>query len=254
LAEHPIIDCHVHLVGAELPDALVAEARRLGVTQMMVASLGRTWDYEPSHAHCVQANRDTLRVMAQLPELVLGWAYVNPRFEDEAEEEIRWCIEGNAFSGVKLWTAAHATEPCVSRIIDLAVELRVPVLMHAWHKATGNLRFESTPQMIAELSRAKPEAMIIMAHIGGDWELGSRALENVAASVDTSGSIVEQGIVEESVARLGARRVIFGSDADGVELGVALAKVTAAEIPEEDRAAILCGNMQAMLVARGCSR
>ncbi len=247
MPDEPIIDCHVHPDPVDLPEGLIREANRLGVTQLIVASLGRSWDYEPSHEHCVRGNRDTLALVDRYGGMVLGWAYVNPRFEDEAEAEVRWCVEEAGFVGIKLWVSALASESCVGRMIDLSVELRVPVLMHAWHKATGNLPLESTPQMLAGLAQAKPRARIIMAHVGGDWQLGSRAAEGSPLLVDTSGSIVENGMIEETVARLGAHRVLFGSDAAGVDLATALAKITAAEIPHEARRRILYDNVVELL-------
>jgi uncharacterized protein len=242
-----IIDCHVHLSPCELPAELIAECARLGIGRMIVAALGESWDYEPAHEVCVAANDDTARAMAEHPGLVLGWAYVNPRFVAAARDEVRRCIGELGFSGIKLWTAAHATEPCVEHTIDQSVALGVPVLMHAWNKATGNLPKESTPAMVAELSRRRPEARIIMAHAGGDFELGVRAVEDTSALVDISGSIVEQGFVEICVSALGASRVVFGTDAPLVEPAMVLAKVMGARVREADRALILAGNMQALL-------
>jgi hypothetical protein len=53
--------------------------------------------------------------------------------------------------------------------------------------------------------------------------------------------------VEETVARLGAGKVLFGSDADGVDLATTIAKVTAAEIPAEAKRQILYGNIRELL-------
>jgi len=90
-----------------------------------------------------------------------------------------------------------------------------------------------------------------MAHIGGDWERGIAAVKDCPnVLVDTSGSIIDMGMVERSVEVLGANRVLFGSDAHGVDLSVALAKVLDAEISESDRQLILGGNMQAVLDRR----
>ncbi|HOS95125.1 MAG TPA: hypothetical protein PLQ54_17555, partial [Armatimonadota bacterium] len=79
MPDEPIIDCHVHPDPVDLPEGLIREANRLGVTQLIVASLGRSWDYEPSHEHCVRGNRDTLALVDRYGGMVLGWAYVNPR-------------------------------------------------------------------------------------------------------------------------------------------------------------------------------
>jgi len=240
-----IIDAHVHLSGRTLNPGVVEAAQALGIDRLLVSSLG-SWNYEPSRDECVRANRDTQAAMREHPGLVLGACYVNPRFP-EAVAEVERCI-AEGMVAVKLWVAAPASDPCVFPVIEKAIALRVPVLQHAWHKATGNLPHESTPSQVAELARRYPEAALIMAHIGGDWLRGLRAARGAPSlRVDTSGSIIEAGMIEAAVEQLGAGRVIFGSDADGVEPAVALAKVRGAEIGDADRRLILGDNLAALL-------
>lgn len=242
-----IIDCHVHLSGAELPARLIEDARRLGVDRLCVCSLG-DFNYTPSHEQCVAANRDVVRVMESHPDLVIGFCYVNPTYTQEAVAEFSTCVEQFAMRGLKLWVSNFATDPRVFPVIEKAQELRVPVLMHAWKKATGNLPFESTPSDVAELARRFPGVNFIMAHIGGDWERGisaARGIHNLL--VDTSGSIIECGMIESAVEALGAQRVVFGSDSPGVEPAVAFAKVMGADLSDDDRRLIMGENMRRLV-------
>lgn len=207
----------------------------------MVSSLG-SWAYEPTHADCAQANRAVRRLTQEYPELVLGLAYVNPRYP-QAVEEFERCVGEWGFVGLKLWVACRATDERVRPVLEKARELRVPVLQHAWHKITGNLPHESYPPEVARAAADFPEVHFIMAHIGGDWLRGLRAVSSRPnVSVDTSGSIVEDGMIEMAVKQLGARRVLFGSDAHGADLAVNLAKVTGARIPVRARRLILGAN------------
>ncbi|HET6453508.1 MAG TPA: amidohydrolase family protein [Armatimonadota bacterium] len=246
-----IIDCHVHLQGAGIQPELVEKASILGVERLCISSLGRVWSYEPTPKVFIEANNDVAEVMSEFPNLALGFCYLNPVYTDESLAEMKRCVEELGMVGVKLWVAAYADDPRVFPLVEKAIEYRIPVLQHAWHKATGNLPHESNPLHVADLARRYPEADIILAHIAGDWERGIEAVKDCPnILVDTSGSIIEMGMVERAVEELGARRVLFGSDAHGVDLSVAVAKILDAEIEDADRSLILGANMQALLERR----
>ena len=240
-----IIDCHVHTQGGELDARLMRDAERLGVDRLVVSSLG-SWAYEPTHEDCQQANRDVRRLTQEYPAVVLGLAYVNPCYP-QAVEEFERCIAEWGFVGLKLWVACRVTDERVRPLMAKAGELRVPVLHHAWHKITGNLPHESYPHEIAQAAADFPQVQFIMAHIGGDWARGIRAVRHLRnVSVDTAGSNVEDGMIEAAVRQLGARRVLFGSDAHGSDLAVNLAKVTGARISARARRLVLGGNFARM--------
>jgi predicted TIM-barrel fold metal-dependent hydrolase len=210
-----------------------------------VSSLG-SWAYEPTHDDCVQANRDVCHLTQQHPGLVLGLAYVNPAYPQAADEFER-CVSEWGFVGLKLWVAVRCTDERVRPLLDIARRLRVPVQHHAWHKITGNLPHESFPHELARVAADYPDVQFIMAHIGGDWLRGIAAVRHQSnVSVDTSGSIIEDGMIETAVEQLGARRVLFGSDAHGGDLAVNLAKVTGARIPVRARRLVLGGNFARM--------
>jgi predicted TIM-barrel fold metal-dependent hydrolase len=99
-------------------------------------------------------------------------------------------------------------------------------------------------------ARLYPEAMLIEAHIGGggDWEWAIRQLR-AAPSVylDTSGSVIDEGMIEMAVRELGADRLLFGTDMT-MEGGVG--KVLGADLTEEQREQIYWRNMKAILDRR----
>jgi len=247
----PIIDCHVHPEAGELRPELVARAERLGVGRLCLSSLGREWSYQPTPEACAQGNDDVAGLMRRYPGLVLGFCYLNPAYPEQARSELRRGVEELGMVGLKLWVATTADDPRVFPLVEQAIAYRIPVLQHAWHKITGNLPHESEPRHVAALARRYPEADIIMAHVGGNWRLGTAAIRDCPnVRVDTSGSIMDLGLVEHAVAELGAARVLFGSDAHGVDLAAALGKVLAADLDQADRALVLGGNMQALLDRR----
>lgn len=255
----PVADVHVHPfpvpgVGSPTPQQaanfLIAQADRAGITRMILMNLGRTWSNAPSPEACRLANDQGIEVARIAPDRFLPFAYVNPAFPDEAIAELdRTVGRGTAF-GVKLWVAVRASDERVIRVVRHAARLGAPVLQHAWIKAEGNLPGESTPADVATLARAVPEARIIMGHLGGG---GLRGIEFVRSTpnvfVETGGSDPETGIVEAAVARLGSRRVIFGSDANGRNMAVQLGKVLGAGVSDIAKNRILWNNLVGILPA-----
>jgi len=242
-----IVDVHVHAEpgATELNPAVARAAQRLGIERLCVSSLG-DWSYVPTTQQCVAANDQTLALMRRHPDLVWGLCYVNPaaepiwrgNTEHGWRQEVERCLQ-EGMVGIKLWVAVRCASAPARALIEHAIERDVPVQLHTWWKMTGNLPHESRPEEAAELSRLYPQAKLIVAHLGGDWQRGVAALRDTNACADTSGSIVERGMIERAVAVLGADRVIFGSDSAGATLAGTLAKITGARIGEEDKRKVL---------------
>lgn len=91
-----------------------------------------------------------------------------------------------------------------------------------------------------------PDATIIMAHIGGNWEVGAQAVKGCRnVLVDTCGTICDAGMIEYAVKMLGAERVVYGSD--NCDFAGQVAKVLSAEISEEGKELILSGNVERVM-------
>ncbi len=262
LPDGPVLDIHVHPlncfgsyeVSSARADArqLIATARRSGVTRMCVFSLYETTPYEPVSEQCRLANDYVLRMRDAEPDSILPFCYVTPAFPDEAVSEIERCVGGEGMDGVKLWVARRATDPGLNPIMEAAVAQDVPVLQHAWLKTTGNLPGESTPFDVADLARRHPRARIIMAHLNGVGYRGIEAIADVPnVVVDTSGGDPESGMVEMAVRRLGADRVVYGSDAPIRHFGVTMNKVLGADLSDAVRRAILWDNALRILKLEG---
>jgi len=80
-----------------------------------------------------ECNQWTADGMRRFPGRVLGYCYVNPGYGREALEEVRRCIGDREFIGIKLYNEYTCTEPVVFPIVELAIELGVPILQHASH-------------------------------------------------------------------------------------------------------------------------
>ncbi len=107
---------------------------------------------------------------------------------------------------------------------------------------------ESSPADLAALAVRHPDACLISAHVGNDWERGIRAIratKNVWG--DICGADPTAGVVEMAVRELGAGRIIFGSDAGGRSFASQLAKVASADLSDADKQLILGGNLRTLL-------
>jgi len=103
-----------------------------------------------------------------------------------------------------------------------------PALIHTW--GAGEVR------ALAALAQRHPQWNVLMAHGGGDaWR------EAIAVAADTPNiylefccSAVERGKVERAVERLGAARVLFGSDATLFDPCYMLGMYEEAELSPDD--------------------
>ena len=248
-----VIDCHVHLMclpGETQAQGLARLLRcmdRLGIDQACVF-LGDRLIFQPTADELVEQNRWAASTVDLAPDRLIGFVYASPNHPQISLELMGEYLQGGGFRGVKLWVCQRADHPGNDPICREAERHRAPLLAHAWHKVAGNLAGESGPEHVVALARRHPGVSFIMAHAGGDWERGLRAIrEQTNILTDTSGNDPEAGFTEMAVSLLGPERVVFGSDATGRSIASQLAKVTGARIDEEARRRVLGGNMMRML-------
>ncbi len=183
---------------------------------------------------------------------VRGYCYVNPGYVKEALEEIRRCVEERGFIGIKLYNEYTCTEPVVFPIVELAIELGVPILQHALrlHYFPENQPRLTDGEHLAELASRYPETMLICAHIsgGGDWEWTVKALRHAPnVMLDMSGSATDYGSVDMAVAEVGVERVVFGTDSS---MTACVGKIRGANLSPQDKEKIMGGNMLRLLQRR----
>jgi hypothetical protein len=273
LAKQPVwqtakrIDAHFHVSDAdpgagfsrssgkldrEEAERSLRQAGKLGI-EFLCTSFPLTSE-SPTPEEVRRANDVTLEAMA-VSERFLGFCYLNPGYTRESLAEIERCIVDGDMVGIKLYHQYRICDPALTPVMERAAELRVPVLMHA-----GKGRDTETQTQQPRLSDAShfvraaaifPDTMLIHAHIGGggDWEWALRHLEQRPPNlyVDSSGSVVDAGIVNKTVAAIGLEHVLFATDMS-MEEGVG--KVLDADLTEEQRERIFAGNMKDILARR----
>jgi len=216
--------------------------------------------------------KETLQLLTRYPKNLFGFLWMS-LWRRSVPASIammnRWIADG-PMVGMKIaGDDGVCSLPVYDPIFEHASKLQAGTFIHAWFKV-GAVFYdlqaadipeppraipggfptphESTPLHVAELARRRPEAPLICGHIGGDWELGFRAIrptKNVLAEV--SGSFPTKGMVEMGVRELGAHRLVYGSDVAGRSFSSQLAKVHGARIPDSDKELIFNGNLQRIL-------
>lgn len=203
----------------------------------------------PTREEVESCNQRTFDDVKAMPDHLLGSVYVNPAHEGHAVEQVRrWIGEGMAC--VKLWIATECNDPRVFPVVETAIELRVPLLVHAYVKVAGNEPHESTPRDVADVADRYPEARFIMAHMGADWEYGLKAVRRCPnVLVDFAGSVNEKGAYETALALLGEERIVFGTDMPADYLNN-LGRVLEAYRSETTRRKVLAENFEKLLPVR----
>lgn len=238
----PLIDAHAHFLHAacgrsdwrEVNAARLRAGETMGITCHVASILGSygftSPTYFPSPEDVVLGNDAMLALCASEGDRARMLVTVNPNYTDHALAEIARCVERGAV-GVKLLASRRADDPLLDPVCEYAAEHRLPILHHVWqHRRREWPNQEiSDGADLARLARRHPRVTFILAHIGGggDYHHTFAAIRDVANIVaDTSGSGVDRGMLDDAIAALGARRLLWGSD---LTMETGLAKLRALE-------------------------
>ncbi len=253
-----IVDVHAHVrFSFDEVDEMVKAAKRFDIEKIVVSRVHfykedvEGYYRNPEPEMFVEGNRMVYECMRRHPGTIFGLAFVNPLYTEESVKEIEACVKELGMVGVKLHVECLATDSHVFPIIEKCIELDVPILHHAWLRTGGKSKSmpnESTPFELAELAIRYPDATFQMAHLGGNWEVGVKAMKDLDnVYVDTCGGEPALGAVEMAVEELGAKRVLFGTDAPVRIVEAEIAKVLAADISSYEKKLILEDNARRII-------
>ena len=239
----PLIDAHAHFYHAgagrsdwaDLNAARLRAGDRIGITYHVASVLGTygfsSPTYFPSPADVTIGNDAMLEIAAREQSRVRMYVTVNPNYTDHALREIERCVERGAI-GIKLLASRRADDPLLDPIAERAADRTLPVLHHIWQHRRREWPSQeiSDGADLARLAARHPRANFILAHIGG----GGDYAHTFPAIVDTpnvfpdlSGSGVDRGMLDDAVAALGARRLLWACD---LTMETGLAKLRALDV------------------------
>lgn len=245
-----MFDCHVHTgiaptridhrsTRAErdaFADWLRAQGELYGIDRFcgIVKILGG--DVDACRAH----NELMATMVAENPDVLHGWARVNPEWGEDAVEEFRRAVLEDGLLGLKLTAEVLADDPKVFPLAEAAIEMDVPIKIHTMQRVSRRswMPNESFSENIRALAEAYPDLKLLASHIsgGGDWEYRIKNvahLENVY--MDVSGSVSDVGVVEMCAEYLGVDRLVWGSDNS---LSAAVGRLEGADLTPAEKAEI----------------
>jgi uncharacterized protein len=224
----PLIDAHAHFyhAGAGRTDWRDLNAARfragecIGITYHVASVLGSygfsSPTYFPSPADVAAGNDAMLEIAQREQRRVRMYVTVNPNYTHHAIEEIERCVARGAI-GIKLLASRRADDALLEPIAELAGERQLPVLHHIWQHRRREWPSQeiSDGADLARLASRHPNVSFILAHIGGggDYAHTFPAIVDMPnVYPDLSGSGVDRGMLDDAVAALGARRLLWGCD------------------------------------------
>ncbi len=240
-----IIDCHCHAgegdgftgpwdTRASL-DRYLVRARRAGIVRTVV--------FSAFHSDYQRANEVVAGIVAQHPRRLIGFAFVNPaRDRGRVDALVERAVRRWGFRGIKV----HQHDGRITReICETARRLRVPVLYDVMGDVTA----------VELAAREYPDVDFIVPHLGsfGDDYRAQVAVIDLLARLpnvhaDSSG-VRRFDLLEQAVARAGARKLLFGTDGPWLHPSVELAKIRALGLGAADEALVLGGNLLRLIGA-----
>ena len=246
-----IIDVHTHIGEPDQkkgsgqsaprisPETLIETMDKAGVDKAMTFTDKGLWVYDKTE------NDKIADAMKKYPNRLIGFATVNPRFGQDAVEELHRAIASLGLKGLKLhpWLQLFScTDNVLDPLFDEVAKLRIPVLVH-----TGYDVF-SGPLGVADLAERYPRVPLIVGHSGccGLWFDAIKAAKRCDnLYLETSGNL--SGAIEKMVNDVGANRILFGSDMPWVDSAMEILKIKTLDINQKDKALILGENLQRLL-------
>lgn len=170
-----------------------------------------------------EGNDLVLQAARERPDRFIPFATVNPWYGEQALYELDRALDSGA-SGLKLHPAIQGfqiTDAIGFPVVERAVSRGKPVYFH-----TGTA-VSSSPFQLTELALRYPEGTFIMGHAAyADY------WNDVAASVSAVRNIyVETSLhlpvfIRDLVSRVGADRIVYGSDSPSADMAVEIEKIT----------------------------
>src|SRR4029077_19277894 len=124
---------------------------------------------------------------------------------------------------------------------DYANQTGAVVLVHTWDSDPN-----CGPLLFPPLARAYPNARILLGHSGVTWRGYLQSIEAAGSApnlyLELCGSQNHRLILEKCVDRIGAERILFGSDLPFLEASMTLARVLTSAIPDAAKELILRHN------------
>ncbi len=234
------IDMHTHInhgspfdtapafgSSADLED-LMHINRGAGIGKMFCSTFASCLSTEP-----VVAENEYLHTLIDRVDCLYQWVVIDPQNEETFRQADRM-LRHKKCVGIKLHPQYHSyrLEDCADKIFSFAQERKAIVLIHP----------ERDLSCIVPIANRYPDVTFIIAHLGREDQIDAIALaEHRNIYTDTSGGAsVKNLILEYAYSRIGADRILFGTDT--YSAAFQRGRIEYALIPQEAKRKILRDN------------
>jgi predicted TIM-barrel fold metal-dependent hydrolase len=246
-----VIDGHTHFAGPgkgfppNTVEDLLAIMDGNGIDSIITcapySSIGKERTYD-------DANRFLVESMSKAPERIIGFLRVNPHLQEHALKSIKDGVKNHGFKGVKVHPRNEAfainSEELAFPIAELASKLNVPILIHTGEPDTYGF---AQPTLVGDLADSFPDLTLIIGHMGKrlyeDAICVARWFENIILET----SFRSHRDIARAVKRVGANRVVYGSDMPFGVPEIEMMKVRLADITPEEKGLVLGDSMARVL-------
>jgi predicted TIM-barrel fold metal-dependent hydrolase len=234
-----IIDAHAHLGSFRnfhIPQSdaggLISAMDRYGIDMSVLAS------HAAISSDFRRGNDESLAAADAFPSRLFVHCCINPNYPSLADSELTRCFQHPAVRGIKLHPELHGDYPLdgpgYRPVWEYADEHGLPVLSHSYFAGDSLAVFE-------RMATNYPRATVILGHAG--LSFGLEAVANLVAehdnvAVDLCGALTNDGVVEVLVARMGASRLLFGTDMPFINAASTLGTLLYARLDPAKRALI----------------
>ena len=244
LSDTLVIDTHIH-TGASTRlqkrfcegDGIVETMDRLGV-DIVCAS-----NSPGAYCDLIWGNECTAQNHARYPDRIKAYLTVNPHYPDWDLED--YFEKDDRFFGLKVIPFVQGwrpiDDPGFDRYYAYADKKGLPVLFHAW--------MNEEVEQATRVAKRYPNARFIFGHSG--FTARDKAVEAVRVCdnvmLDTTISDISEGAVEWIVNKVGADRVVYGTDLTAFECTQILGRILLARLSDTEKEKILGLNAKAFL-------
>lgn len=241
----PIADCHGHLgvhpdfpAYKATPEEMISVMDHLNIEMLAITSTLACYN------DCPRGNAEVDPVLRKYPERFLGYITVNPNPPGQGVAELQKWSHFHSPPLIKMHPGLHKY-PVHGKhylpIWEYAHNTDAVVLVHTWDSDPN-----CGPLLFPAIARAHPHARILLGHSGVTWRGYMQAIEAAESAdnlyLDLSGSQNHRLILERCVERLGAERILFGSDLPFLEASMTIGRVLTANISDTAKEQILRNN------------
>ena len=245
-ADYDVIDVHVHYgesgsyrLGPCEADGMVHTMDRLGMD--ISCCCGNSASSDPYYI-----NENLAKGMDKYPDRLKGYVVINPHYPEMDPDH--WFQRSSSFIGLKSIPFVQGEVPINAPGLDVfyayADRHNLPVLIHTWVADEVNRSMD--------VAGRYPNAKFIIAHSALTNSAAKRALiegmkkhDNVLA--DTAISATYDGGLEWFVDKVGADRVLYGSDFITFECAHIIGRVAMSRLTDDEKEKIFSLNARQWL-------